>query len=86
MFEDITLVAKLRVIKALPKSDMAIIWIDIWDSQSSSKAKLLINHFFNYGRSIATIRDTNMNLGVSQCHNCWKWGYATFSQCQMSKM
>jgi len=79
LFENIILAAQPRVIKALPKSDMAIIWIDIWDTQSGSKAKILINHSFNYGRFIATIRETNMNPEVSQCHNCWKWGHATFA-------
>jgi len=58
---------------------MAIIWFDIWDTQSGSKAKLLINHSFNLGRYIATVRATNMNPGVPQCHNCWKWGHSTFS-------
>jgi len=72
LFEPVNLVAKPRVIKASPKSDMAIIWFDIWDSQNGSKAKLLINHSFNFGRYIATIRATNMNPGVSQYHNCWK--------------
>lgn len=32
LFEDISLTSKPRVIKASPKSDMAIVWIDIWDS------------------------------------------------------
>jgi len=77
----VALVAKSRVIKASPKSDMAIIWFDIWDSQNESKAKLLINYSFNFGRSIATIRATNMNPGVPQCHNCWKWGHSTFLCC-----
>jgi len=72
LFESVTLIAKPRVIKASSKSDMAIIWFDIWDSQNRSKAKLLINHSFNFGRSIATIRATNMNPGVFQYHNCWK--------------
>ena len=72
LFEPMNLAAKPRVIKASPKSDMAIIWFDIWDSQNGSKAKLLINHSFNFGRYIATIRATNMNPGVSQCYNCWK--------------
>ena len=31
LFENITLASKPRVIKASPKSDMAIVWIDIWD-------------------------------------------------------
>jgi len=72
LFEDTSLASKLHIIKASPKSDMAIVWIDIWDSQSGSKTKLLINYSFNYGRSIATIRGTNMNLEVPQYHNCWK--------------
>ena len=58
---------------------MSIIWIDIWDVQSSSRAKGLINHSFNIGRYIATIRGANMNSGVLQCKNCWKWGHSTFS-------
>ena len=32
LFEDISLAAKPRVIKASPKSDMSIIWFDIWDT------------------------------------------------------
>jgi len=79
LFESISLAAKPRIIKASPKSDMAIVWFDIWDSQNGSKAKLLINHSFNFGRFIATIRAMNMNPGVPQCHNFWKWGHLTFS-------
>ena len=79
LFEDISLAAKPHVIKASPKSDMSIIWFDIWDTQNGSKAKLLINHSFNLGRHIATVRATNMNPGIPQCHNCWKWGHSTFS-------
>jgi len=70
LFEPVNLAAKPRVIKASPKSNMAIIWFDIWDSQNSSKAKLLINHSFNFGRYIATMRATNMNPSISQCCNC----------------
>ena len=47
------------------KSDMLIIWIDIWDVQSGSKAKSLINRYFNIGRFIATIRGANINPGIS---------------------
>jgi len=79
LFKGITLAARPHVIKASPKSDMAIIWIDIWDSQNGSKAKTLINYSFNFGRYIATIRGTSMNPRVPQCHNCWKWGHATFA-------
>jgi len=64
LFEGIFLAVKPRIIKASPKSDIAIIWFDIWDTQNGSKTKLLINHSFNLSRHIATIRATNMNPGV----------------------
>ena len=78
IFDNISLASKLRVIKVSPKSDMAIVWIDIWDVQSGKNAKLLINRCFNIGNYIATIRGANMNPGVPQCKNCWKWGHSTF--------
>jgi len=81
LFKDVVLASKPRVIKASPKSDMAVVWVDIWDSQSSSSAKNIINRCFNIGRFIATVKGTNMNPGVPQCKNCWKWGHSTLSCC-----
>ena len=81
IFDNISLASKPRVIKVSPKSDMAIVWIDIWDVQSGKNAKMLINRCFNVGNYIATIRGASMNPGVPQYKNCWKWGHATFSCC-----
>ena len=44
LFKDTTLALKPRVIKASPKSDKAVVWVDIWNSQSSSCVKNIINH------------------------------------------
>ena len=52
IFNNITLTSKPRVIKASPKSDMTIIWINIWDTQSEVKAKDLINRYFNVNLKI----------------------------------
>jgi len=71
IFDNIVLVSKLRVIKVSPKSDISIIWIDVWDVQSGSKAKCLINRCFNVGRYITTIRRANINPSISQYKNCW---------------
>ena len=79
IFDNVTLASKPWMIKVSPKSDMAIVWIDIWDAQSSVKAKGLINWYFNVGRSIAMVRMANMNPGIPQCKNCWKWDHSTFS-------
>jgi len=64
IFDNVTLVSRPRVIKVSSKSDMSIVWIDIWDVQSGSKAKILINRCFNVGRYIMTIQGANMNPGV----------------------
>jgi len=72
IFDNVVLTSKLQVIKVSLKSDMSIIWIDIWDIQSGSKAKGLINQCFNMERYITIIRKANMNPGISQCKNCWK--------------
>jgi len=78
IFNNITLASKSRVIKVSPKSDMAIIWVDIWDVQSGVKAKGLINWCFNIGRYIATIRAANATPEIPQCKNCWRWSHMTF--------
>ena len=73
IFNDIVLASKLRVIKVSSKSDMAIIWIDIWDTQNGNNAKKIINRQFNVGSIITMVRGANMNPGTPQCKNCWKW-------------
>jgi len=65
IFNNITVTFKPRIIKVFSKLDMAIIWLDIWDVQSRSKAKGLINRCFNVGNHIVTIHGANMNPGVS---------------------
>ena len=79
LFKGVVLASKPHVIKASPKSDMTVVWVDIWDSQSGSSVKNIINRCFNIGRFIATVKGTNMNPDVLQCKNCWKWGHSTLS-------
>ena len=55
IFNNVVLASKSRVIKMLSKSDISIIWINIWNIQSRVKAKGLINKYFNVRRYITTI-------------------------------
>ena len=64
IFNNVVLASKLQVIKVSPKSNISIIWIDIWDIESGSKAKCLINRCFNIGRYIITICEANINPGI----------------------
>ena len=70
IFDNINITSRPWVVKVSSKSNMAIVWINIWDSQNGLMAKKLINQYFNVGRFIATIKDANMNSSVSQCKNC----------------
>jgi len=78
VFNDIKITSKPYVCRVSPKSNMAIMLIDIWDSQNSLSAKKVINQSFNIESFITTVRDANMNSGATQCKNCWKWGYMMF--------
>ena len=46
LFKDVVLALKPHVIKASPKSNMVVVWVDIWDFQSGSSAKNIINQIF----------------------------------------
>ena len=70
IFDNVNIISKLYIIKVSPKLDMAIVWIDIWDSQNGLTAKKLVNQYFNISSYIVTIKRANMNSGVPQCNNC----------------
>ena len=72
IFNNIILTSKPWIIKVSPKLNMAIIWIDIWDTQNGFNAKKIINRCFNVGSFIAMVHGANMNPDVLQCKNCWK--------------
>ena len=76
IFNEIVLTSRSRIIKVSPKSDMVIVWIDIWDNQNSNNVKKIINRRFNIGNVVITVRAANMNPGVPQYKNCWKWGHS----------
>ena len=55
IFNNVNFASKPYIAKVFPKSNMAIVWLDIWDSQCGSTAKKLINCYFNVGSFITTI-------------------------------
>ena len=64
IFNNTKITSKLCIVKISLRSDIVIVWIDIWDSQSGLAAKSLINCCFNVSSFITTIHNTNMNLGI----------------------
>ena len=64
IFNKIVLASRLRIIKVLPKSDIAIVWIDIWNNQNGNNTKKIINRRFNVGNIVTIVRGANMNSDV----------------------
>ena len=66
LFNNIVLTSQSHIIKASSKFDMAVIWVNILDSQNGIKAKSPINRCFNIGYHIATILETDLSPGIPQ--------------------
>ena len=81
IFDNVNITSKPYIIKVFPKSNIVIVWIDIWDSQSGLTAKTLINCCFNTSSFVTTIHSMNMISSIQQCKNCWKWEHTTFMCC-----
>jgi len=64
IFNNIAITLRSYIIQVFSKSDMVIIWLDIWDVQSGNNIRGLINRCFNVESHIATIRGANMNPEV----------------------
>ena len=79
IFNNVNIVSKPHIIKVFPKYNIAIIWIDIQNSQISSIAKTLINQCFNVSSFVATIHGANMKSSVPQCKNYQKQGHIIFA-------
>jgi len=47
LFDNVILASKPQIIEVFPKSDMAVVWVNIWHSQNGLKAKNIINQQFN---------------------------------------
>jgi len=61
IFNNIAIALRSYIIKVFSKLDIAIIWLGIWNVQSSNNIRGLINRCFNVGSHIATIQGANMN-------------------------
>ena len=70
LFNNIVLASKPHVIKVSHKSNIAIVWINIWDTQNRSNTRKVINRWFNISSYIAIVCGANMNPEVPQCKNC----------------
>ena len=79
IFNNIVLASCSYIIKTSLKSDIVVIWIDIWDSQNGLNAKMLINRCFNISSYITTIKATSINSGIFQYKNYWKYEHTTFT-------
>jgi hypothetical protein len=64
-----------RVVRDSPKSDTAMVYLNIADSISGARAWALLKQSVQFGRYIARFRAARANPGMALCSRCWHWGH-----------
>jgi hypothetical protein len=64
-----------RVVRDLPKSDMATVYLNIADSVSGARAWALLKQSVQFGQYVACFRAAQANPGMALCSCCWCWGH-----------
>jgi hypothetical protein len=64
-----------RVVRDSPKSDTATVYLNVADSVSGARAKVLLRQSVQFGRYVAYFRTARANPGMALCNRCWRWGH-----------
>jgi hypothetical protein len=66
-----------RVIKSKGSNDMAVIFLDVWDSQNGINTKDVVNKVYHIGGKLIRIEYACPREFVPQCQKCWAWNHGT---------
>lgn len=58
-------------------SNSAILFFDLWESQTAMKAKLLTNYTLLFENYVCTFWGVTMHTASPLCNRYWRWGYPT---------
>jgi hypothetical protein len=66
-----------RVIKSKGSNDMAVAFLDVWDSQNSINTKDIVNKMYHIHGKLVRIEYARPREFVPQCQKCWAWTHGT---------
>jgi hypothetical protein len=76
-FAGIECVRNPAIIRSKGSNDMAVVFMDIWDSQNGINSKNLVNKVYHIGGKLIRVEYARPREFVPQCQKCWKWNHGT---------
>jgi hypothetical protein len=76
-FAGIECVCNPAVIRSKGSNDMAVVFMDIWDSQNGINLRNLVNKVYHIGGKLIKVEYVRPREFVLQCQKCWKWNHGT---------
>ena len=64
-----------RAVRDSRASDTATVYLNVADSVSGARAKLLLRRAVQFGLYACPFRAARANPGLALCQRCWKWGH-----------
>jgi hypothetical protein len=76
-------VRKPSVVKSRGSNDMAVVFIDVWDSKNGLRTKNIVNKVYHIGGKLIKVEYARQREFVLQCQRCWAWSHGT-SRCRIN--
>jgi hypothetical protein len=76
-FAGIECVRNPAVVRSKGSNDMAVAFMDIWDSQNGINSRDLVNKVYHIGGKLIKVEYARPREFVPQCQKCWKWNHGT---------
>ncbi|KAF7768456.1 hypothetical protein Agabi119p4_7699 [Agaricus bisporus var. burnettii] len=82
-FRGLECVRRPAVVRSRGSRDMAVAFVDVWDSKTGSRTKDLVNKVYHIRGKLIKVEYARQREFVPQCQKCWKWNHGT-SRCRLS--
>ncbi|KAF7768487.1 hypothetical protein Agabi119p4_7730 [Agaricus bisporus var. burnettii] len=82
-FHGLECVRRPAVVRSRGSRDMAVAFVDVWDSKTGSCTKDLVNKVYHIRGKLIKVEYARQREFVPQCQKCWKWNHGT-SRCRLS--
>jgi hypothetical protein len=82
-FRGLECVRPPAVVRSKGSNDMAIAFVDVWDSKNGIRTKELVNKVYHIGGKLIKLEYARQREFVPQCQNCWSWTHGT-SRCRIN--
>jgi hypothetical protein len=74
-FAGIECVRNPAVVRSKGSNNMAVVFMDIWDSQNGINSRDLVNKVYHIGGKLIKVEYARPREFVPQCQRCWNWNH-----------